>query len=49
MDARAESTQTGARVMAGETAAPQTGTYIPEAYTQAPSFGELEDGEELPF
>ena len=49
VDARAESTQTAARVMSGDSAAPQTGTYIPEAYTQAPSFGELEDGEELPF
>ena len=49
MDARAESTQTAARVTSGDAVAPQTATYIPEAYTQAPSFGELEDGEELPF
>lgn len=49
MDARAESTQTAARVPSGDASTPQTGTYIPEAYTQAPSFGELEDGEELPF
>ena len=49
VDARAESSQTSARVTSGDAATPQTGTYIPEAYTQAPSFGELEDGEELPF
>ena len=49
VDARAESTQTAARVPSGDASTPQTGTYIPEAYTQAPSFGELEDGEELPF
>ena len=49
VDARAESSQTAARVTSSDSAAPQTGTYIPEAYTQAPSFGELEDGEELPF
>ena len=51
VDARAESTQTGARVTSGEAATPQTATatYIPESYTQVPSFGELEDGEELPF
>lgn len=49
VDARAESSQNAARVTSGDAATPQTGTYIPEAYTQAPSFGELEDGEELPF
>ena len=51
VDARAESSQTTARVTSGDAAPPQTATatYIPEAYTQAPSFGELEDGEELPF
>lgn len=49
VDARAESTQTAARVPSGDASTPQTGTYIPESYTQAPSFGELEDGEELPF
>ena len=49
VDARAESTQTAARVTSGDSAASQTGTYIPEAYTQAPSFGELEDEEVLPF
>ena len=49
VDARAESSQTAARVPSGDASTPQTGTYIPEAYTQAPSFGELEDGEELPF
>ena len=49
VDARAESSQTAARVPSGDASIPQTGTYIPEAYTQAPSFGELEDGEELPF
>lgn len=49
VDTRAESTQTAARVPSGDASTPQTGTYIPEAYTQAPSFGELEDGEELPF
>lgn len=49
VDARAESTQTAARVPSGDAATPQTAAYIPEAYTQAPSFGELEDGEELPF
>lgn len=52
VDARAESTestQTAARVPSGDASTPQAGTYIPEAYTQAPSFGELEDGEELPF
>lgn len=49
VDARAESSQTAARVTSGDAVTPQTGTYIPEAYTQAPSFGELEDGEELPF
>lgn len=49
VDARAESMQNAARVTSGDAVAPQTATYIPEAYTQAPSFGELEDGEELPF
>ena len=51
VDARAESSQTAARVTSGDAAPPQTATatYIPEAYTQVPSFGELEDGEELPF
>ena len=49
VDARAESSQTAARVPSGDASTSQTGTYIPEAYTQAPSFGELEDGEELPF
>lgn len=49
VDARAESSQTAARVPSGDASTPQTGTYIPEAYTQAPSFGELEDGEEVPF
>lgn len=49
VDARAESTQTAARVPSGDASTPQAGTYIPESYTQAPSFGELEDGEELPF
>ena len=49
VDTRAESTQTAARVPSGDASTPQTGTYIPESYTQAPSFGELEDGEELPF
>lgn len=49
VDARAESTQTAARVPSGDASTPQTGTYIPEAYTQAPSFGELEDEEVLPF
>lgn len=49
VDARAESSHNAARVTSGDAATPQTGTYIPEAYTQAPSFGELEDEEELPF
>lgn len=49
VDARAESSQTAARVTSGDAVTPQTGTYIPEAYTQAPSFGELEDEEVLPF
>ena len=49
VDARAESSQTSVRVPSGDASTLQTGTYIPEAYTQAPSFGELEDGEELPF
>ena len=46
--ARSEMTQPAANVQAG-TQAPQSPTYIPEAYTQAPSFGEIDDGEELPF
>ena len=49
VDARAESSQTAARVPSGDAVAPQTATYIPEAYTQAPSFGELEEEEVLPF
>ena len=48
VDARSEMTQPAANVQAG-TQAPQSPTYIPEAYTQAPSFGEIDDGEELPF
>ena len=51
VDARAESTQTGARVTSGEAATPQTATatYIPESYTQgAAALEEIDDGE-LPF
>ncbi|MGN0456157.1 MAG: single-stranded DNA-binding protein, partial [Acutalibacteraceae bacterium] len=33
---------------AGNAVSPQP-TYIPEAYTQTPNFGEINDGEELPF